>query len=181
MLSKLFRKDVTNKSHSEVNFDDVFYDQFWNNFRKHLSKDGSSLTPFPKLYDAQNSTRNNNRYTYSGYNFGWFNNRSLWLIGWTDVANDRISAKLRLKNTEEMSSLFEQLKEDQESIHTHFSGNLEWDDPPQYSVGVYRNSVELGNRSTHEELFEWLRENLEKLERVFMWKLASYYIEGDNK
>ena len=178
MLRNLFRRNVTDDSHSEVNFDDDFYDQFWRNFRKHLSKEDSSLTPFTKLYDVQKSTRNNNIYTYSGYNFGWFNNRSLWLLGWTDVTNDRISAKLRLKNVEEMSSLFEQLKEDQESIHTHFGGNLEWDDPPQYSVGVYRSSVEFGNTSNHEELFEWLHENLEKLERVFMWKLASYFVDG---
>ena len=174
MLRNLFRRNVTDDSHSEVNFDKNFYDQFWSNFRNYLTQKRSMLSPVEKLYNLSD----NGKYTYSGYNFGWFNDRSLWLLGWTDVTNDRISAKLRLKNVEEMSSLFEQLKEDQESIHTHFGGNLEWDDPPQYSVGVYKNSVEFGNTSNHEELFEWLHENLEKLERVFMWKLASYFVDG---
>ena len=173
MFKNLFRRNNPDNSHSEVTFDTQFYDQFWSNFRSHLTQKKSILSPFKNLYDLSPDEK----YTYSGVNFGWFDNRSLWLFGWTDVTSDRISAKFRLKK--EMGPLFEQLKKDQESIHTHFGGNLDWDRPPKYySVGVYRSSAGFGNTSNHEELFEWLRENLEKLERIFMWKLASYYLGG---
>ena len=106
MLRNLFRRNVTDDSHSEVNFDKNFYDQFWSNFRNYLTQKRSMLSPVEKLYNLSD----NGKYTYSGYNFGWFNDRSLWLLGWTDVTNDRISAKLRLKNVEEMSSLFEKFE-----------------------------------------------------------------------
>lgn len=175
-MRSLFGRNAPDNLDREITFDRQFYDQFWSNFRNYLTQNRSMLSPVEELYNLSD----NEKYTYSGINFGWFNNRSFWLLGWTDVTNDRISAKFRLKNTEEMSSLFEQLKEDQKSIHTHFGGNLDWDSPPKYSVGVYRSSVDLGNTSNHEELFEWLLENLEKLERVFMWKLASYYLGEHN-
>ena len=175
MLRNLFRRNVTDDSHSEVTFDKQFYDQFWHEFHNHLIHNESLLKPFAERY---NFSGENNQWTYAGIHFGAFEEKPIWLTGWTDVNNGnngKIAAKLCTRN---MNSLFEQLKEDQESIHTHFGDDLDWNKPPRYSVGVYKNSVEFGNTSNHEELFEWLRENLEKLERVFMWKLASYFVDG---
>lgn len=174
MLRNLFRRDNSDNSHGEVTFNKQFYDQFWHEFHNHLMHNGSVLKPFEEPYNFHGE---NNQWTYAGIHFGAFEEEPIWLIGWTDVNNGRIAAKLRFKN---LNSLFEQLKEDQGSIHAYFGGNLEWDRPPQNSVGLYKSSIDLGNTSNHEEIFEWLRENLEKLERVFMWKLASYYID-DNR
>ncbi|MCY4401436.1 MAG: DUF4268 domain-containing protein [Candidatus Poribacteria bacterium] len=177
MLRNIFGRNNSrnnpDNSHNEVTFNRQFYDQFWNEFHNHLIQNKSVLVPFSEAY---NFNGQDNRYTYAGIHFGEFDKDPIRLIGWTDVNNGRIAAKLRFKN---LNPLFGELKEDQESIHAFFGGNLEWDRPPSKSVGLYRSSVDFGNTSNHEELFEWLRENLEKLERVFMWKLTSYYIDNN--
>lgn len=173
MFSNIFKRRNPDNSQNEVTFNRQFYDRFWNEFHNHLIRNGSGLKPFNEPYNFYGE---DNRYTYAGIHFGAFEEEPIWLIGWTDVNNGRIAAKLRFKD---LNPLFDQLEEDQESIHAFFGGNLEWDRPPHKSVGVYKGSVDFGNTSSHGELFEWLREHFEKLERVFMWKLASYHIDNN--
>ncbi len=177
MFKNIFKRKISrnnsDNSQNETTFNRQFYDQFWNDFGNYLIHNGSQLKPFKEPYNFYGE---DNRYTYAGIHFGAFEEEPIWLIGWTDVINGRIAAKLRFRN---LDSLFDQLKEDQESIHAFFGGNLEWDRPPHKSVGLYRSSIDFGNTSSHGELFEWLHENFEKLERVFMWKLASYYVDNN--
>ena len=179
-MRELFKRKSSNNSEnteqSDITqiFDRPFYDEFWGNYRNYLIQNNSSINPCDNLYDLTG----NDKYTYSGYKYGWFDEWSLWIIGWTDVAQDRICTKLRLKSDEKYGIIFDKLKNDRDSIHNNFGGELEWDDPPKYSVGVYKNNVKLGDRSTHEELYYWLRENMEKLEKVFLWQFASYFLDS---
>lgn len=72
------------------------------------------------------------------------------------------------------------MKKDRDSIHAFFGSELIWNEPPSNSVGVYKSDLDFEDESTYQDLFEWLRERLEKLERVFLGKLALYFIQRNH-
>lgn len=177
MIRNIFKRKVSSDLTRPETFDKEFYNQFWSDFRNHLIQHGSLVKPSEELYNFHG---NNQEYTYSGLCFGEFDRLSggLWLTGWTDIGNGQIAAKFCIEKNKK--PLFNQLEKDRDSIHALFGSELIWNKPPTNSVGVYKFNLDFEDESTYQDLFEWLRESFEKLERVFMWKLALYFIQRNH-
>ena len=179
MVNIPFFRNGTDDSPTEVPLDDTFHKQFWSQFRRHLSEQNCSLQPYGRhRRNAHCDIDREVRYSYFGCFFGDFHVRyeNLWLIGWIWPSEGQISAKLSIENEQ----VFNKLIADKDSIETRFNqGELEWHDPPTYSVGIYKfvETSDFTVEANWQGLFEWLRINLERIEKVFMNKLALYYIE----
>ena len=175
-----------NNAEPELTFDVDFHERFWTQCHEYLTNYSALLEPFGSLNrdkscDISHGEEPSRSYSFLGCSFGDLNDRSLWLIGWIYPAQGRIAAKLRLdRRTRE--TLFNQLRADKTSIDTYFNDEeLEWDEIPKYSIGVYKNDVDFTNVSNWHESFEWLRVNLEKIEVIFLNKLAWYYLNERNQ
>ena len=162
----------------EMNLDDEFHERFWSNFRDYLDRNNSSLKPVENLFDSYSPRGSLN--SYSGFYFGDIRKRStLWLIAWIWPDRSRIAAKLRVD--ESLEPVFGMLEEDKDSIQEYFGEVvLDWDSPPDFSVGVYQDDVDFTDPFIYHKLYEWLQVNLEKIERVFNDRLATYFIEGSS-
>ena len=172
-MRKFWKK--SDNSPSAVTLDKTFYDKFWEGFRDYLCQKNSSLKPMGNLYDSKNDYIR----TYSGICFGHFYdyNSPVWFTGVTFSENDGIAAQFCSRN----KKLLTRLKEDKESIEDYFGGEIDWSIIDIASrIGVDKKGANLKYVSNHPNLYEWLRQNLEKLEQVIMWKLASYYIDDNS-
>ena len=159
----------------EVHFDNEFHEQFWSKFRDYLNRSNSSLKPLDGLFNSYES--NDTIHSYSGFYLGDIRDRnSLWLIGWIWPDRSQIAAKLRIHETKE--SIFERLREDENSIQECFEEvRLEWDKPPKFSVGMYQDDIDFTDPFIYQNLFEWLHIHLEKIEEVFNNRLVVYSLE----
>ncbi len=101
----------------------------------------------------------------------------VWLTGMIRSEQDEIAAQFCINDTE----LLRRLEGDKGSIEEYFGGKLDWSLIHNAKrIGIDKKEANLQDTSHHPGLYEWLSQNLEKLEKVFMWKLASYYID-DNR
>lgn len=161
-------------------FDNPPHGEFWYGFREHIKKEGSNLSHFgslstDNLYDLKNDV------SFSGCDFGVINKpefKFLWLTGALNPKKYWLSAKLTLLG-DLHKDLFDVLKKDSIHIERHFSTQykFEWDDPPRYSIGLLRDNINLADKNSWDELFEWVRINLEELEHVVINRFALYFYE----
>ena len=167
-----------------------YHKQFWTGFRiffttSIISEVGFFQKPFDNLFDPY--TQNDDSISsYSGFTFlnigsGRFNS-TLWLIGWIHPKRSQVAAKLCVdRNNNQAQTLFEKLNSDKDNINDLFGDTLNWEAPPIPSVGIYINDVENDdwiNGIPH--LYQWLYDNLIKLNKVFSETLARYYIDSLN-
>ncbi len=176
-----------NQQEKEI-FRDPPHEEFWRGFYEYLKEKNSTLRHFGSLtHRGQLYDLMRNGISYSGCDFGLmhfginknrFMARYIWLVGAFHPDGRWLSAKIRLKK-DVSEDLFDILKRDIESIESHFENRheFEWDAQPQYSIGVFRDGIDFKDKENWKELFEWLCVNLEKLEQVFMNRLALYFYE----
>ncbi len=176
-----FRRNNVNNSQSQVIFDPDFYSNFWQKFRSHLDENDSPLTVSGNLY---NGSGENNKYTYSKIHFGECDPNTHYLAGWTWAEGGQIGTKFFLKNND---ALFDWLKAKQDSFRHHFDFKhpdveLDWyrDGQRYNNFGIIKKNVDFQETSNHQELFKWLRVNLEILEIVCLCQLALYFLEPNN-
>ncbi|MYC75163.1 DUF4268 domain-containing protein [Candidatus Poribacteria bacterium] len=106
--------------------------------------------------------------------------RHIWLVAAITPCKGWISAKVRFSEYVPIE-LFDMLTKDIEQIKSCFDtpNQVDWDKPgpgPK-RVGFFRSKIDFDDKSSWEELFEWLCVNLEKLEQVFMNFLALYFYD----
>lgn len=163
------------------NFVDPPHEEFWTGFREYIAEQNSSLIHFgslnsyTKLYDKFGEA------SYSGCEFGFevFGEdkfRNIWMVGTLNTDKNWLSVKIQFND--KIQGLYETLKSNSDSIETHFDPifKFEWIRIGNFhSAGLFRREIDINNKSCWAGLYEWIRENLELLERVFMNQLALYY------
>ena len=153
---------------SHGNEDDMLR-EYWTEFREYCDNEGMSL---------ERVTWNRNT-QYEGFclSIKSIPDREIWLAAWRDPGNRRIAVNLHFrlresqaKNGFDVLGIFDALKEDEIIIQAALDESLTWQREPRFNapgplVGVYADITP--DRSDWHRQFEWIFENLEKLNKVF--------------
>ena len=146
---------------------DDWLEQFFSEFRRHLTAKNSPLNPLKW---------NRNSPDYLGFNIGRW--PEIWLSGWISATRRQIAANLHMK-VPNADSRFDELENNRQEIESQFGARLQWKKSPPWrpavpQVGVYKNNADPTDRSDWPNQFEWLRKKLEKLDGIFRARVAEF-------
>src|SRR5258707_4626638 len=136
--------------------------EFWTAFKKHLERASNISCPKPAPQSWMN-------HSIGAAGFGLSSIASTW-----SSLTARYDPEIRVEfwmNGSNFKTQFELLEAQKEEIETEAKQKLVWDNPQdrKRSRKIYvRKSADFRDRGKWPEQHEWLRENLERLYRIFM-------------
>ena len=138
--------------------------RFWSKFHEYLTESNSPL-------DAQERSENPQ---YFGFRIG--ETSDIWLAAWRHQNNTYFAVNLHLKG-QNARLYFDKLKEKQHEIENEFGASLSWQRSPNHNpsvpqVGLYENMNSPEETDWYNQ-FEWLRLNLERLDKTFRVRVAN--------
>lgn len=160
-----------------------FHNDFWANFKEHLSNSESRLIPFDR---PPNIGRNSNGKLYSF--FGCFlgsqkrtGRPSIWLsasiMPEKDTNNVGAYLSIDCEKNQNHRILFEKLQSNQSHIENLFDYEFGCFQGGGIGNSVVYNTVDFSNRKNHENIFNWIIDSLERVESVLSGEIISYYLD----
>lgn len=165
-----------------LDFDEAQHTEFWSDFNEYLSEK-SALKSFGGL-NQNNLFDNLGKVSYFGcdvglYTFKTEGKRSIWLAG---SLNPTYGVGAAITIDREMSQIFDILKSHSDKIELHFKPGetLEWTTTGRFlRVGFTRTTfLESEDESHRQELFQWLQDKFENLERVYLSIMTLHLYES---
>ena len=161
-------QDRQQNVNSHSNADDILR-EYWAKFRVYCDDHGM---PLERVIWNRNTQ-------YEGFrlSLGSVSDRDIWLAAWRKPDQTQIAINLSLKLTDSHSEgdfdalgIFNALEEEKGAIENAFGESLKWQKEPFFPslgpvIGVYKDITP--DRDDWQQQFEWMFENLEKLNQTF--------------
>ena len=151
---------------------------FWSKFREYIDNSSSLL---------EADDWDPNKPDYLGFEIG---QTGIWLAAWRHSNGMQIAVNLHMRQ-QYVESHFDELKELHHEIEQDFGTEppLQWDREPYHlqrlaqqdpnrnipQVGVYNRHVNLRYEENWTDYFEWMINNLERLDRVFRSRIEQLF------
>lgn len=140
---------------------------YWSKLREHLTVKNSFLEP---------GKWNEDRPDYLGFDIG--KSPLIWMSAWLNPKGKQIAVNLHLKG-QNAKTQFDELYQQQEVVKDEFGAGLKWYKSPKFNpsvpqVGLYKNNTDPKAELDWQNQFEWLRSNLEKLDKVFRLRISEF-------
>ena len=167
--------------------DEQFHNEFWSNFKEHLSNSESRLIPFdnkPRIYHSNDGKL----YSYFGCPLGSKTSikrerAPIWLATLinpqTDTNNVSVCLSIDCKTDQNHKTLFEKLKSNQSHIKTLFDDEFNCSQRRDIGYSGVYNTVDFSDRKNHEDIFNWMIDSLERVESVLSREIIFYYLNND--
>lgn len=165
--------------------DEQFHNEFWTNFKEHMSDSESRLIRLNQPHSIY-THGDGDLYSFFGCFLGSqasTERPSIWLSASIrpekESNNVGVYLSVNCEKSQNHRTLFEKLKSNRSHIETLFDYEFGCFQGGSVGSSGFYNTVDFTDRKHYEDIFNWIIDSLERVESVLSGEIISYYLNDE--